>query len=413
MTLQKVLSEIPALVVDTVKDWGSEKDVAKVVYAAVCTKQQGLESVLVPLVVKACISAMPQDVSKFSVDFLRTVKIAGGSLADSFTLEGMVFEREPETTLKEITTPVKVAVYSTAIDIASTETKGTVLLENAQQVLDFSKGEEAGCEAIMRALSEAGFKVLVTGGTVGDMMLHFANRYDMIVLKVLSKFDLRRLCAAIGAKALATFGAVLPTDEEAGAASSVQVVEIGGSRCTIMRSPNSATVSMVLRSSTQASMDDIERAIESGISAVRACTRNAELLAGAGAFEMEVSRLLESYARGIPGVAQYAVEAASKAFRIVPHVLAENAVGAAGSQALVGELLRRHVREGEVQAGIFEDGRIANAAEEGVFDLEAAKKSAIELAFDAALTVLRIDQIIMSRLAGGPKPRAVSNQQDD
>jgi hypothetical protein len=71
MSLERTLQCIPELIVGEVADWHSESEVAKVVYGAVCTKQQGLESVLVPLVVKACIAAMPQEASKFSSEFLK------------------------------------------------------------------------------------------------------------------------------------------------------------------------------------------------------------------------------------------------------------------------------------------------------------------------------------------------------
>lgn len=40
-----------------------------------------------------------------------------------------------------------------------------------------------------------------------------------------------------------------------------------------------------------------------------------------------------------------------------------------------------------------------------IVDHYKTKECAIKLATDAAITVLRIDQIIMARPAGGPKPR--------
>ena len=40
-----------------------------------------------------------------------------------------------------------------------------------------------------------------------------------------------------------------------------------------------------------------------------------------------------------------------------------------------------------------------------VFDVYATKVNALRLAVDAALTVLKVDQIVMSKPAGGPKPR--------
>lgn len=40
-----------------------------------------------------------------------------------------------------------------------------------------------------------------------------------------------------------------------------------------------------------------------------------------------------------------------------------------------------------------------------IVDHYKTKECAIKLAVDAAVTVLRVDQIIMARPAGGPKPR--------
>jgi T-complex protein 1 subunit theta len=45
-------------------------------------------------------------------------------------------------------TKAKVAVYSCGMDIGQTETKGTVLLKNAGDLLDFSRGEEKQLEGV-------------------------------------------------------------------------------------------------------------------------------------------------------------------------------------------------------------------------------------------------------------------------
>jgi hypothetical protein len=47
-----------------------------------------------------------------------------------------------------------------------------------------------------------------------------------------------------------------------------------------------------------------------------------------------------------------------------------------------------------------------DAKEEGILDLMIAKSWAIKLATEAARTVLAVDQIIVARQAGGPKPPA-------
>lgn len=91
------------------------------------------------------------------------------------------------------------------IDVALTETKGTVLIKNAEEMLNFSKGEEKNLEAGIKQLADAGVKVVVAGSSVGELAMHFLNRYNFLVVKVLSKFDLRRLCRVTGATALTRF----------------------------------------------------------------------------------------------------------------------------------------------------------------------------------------------------------------
>jgi T-complex protein 1 subunit theta len=49
---------------------------------------------------------------------------------------------------------------------------------------------------------------------------------------------------------------------------------------------------------------------------------------------------------------------------------------------------------------------VLDAREEGILDLLISKQWAIKLATEAARTVLSVDQIIVARQAGGPKPPA-------
>lgn len=45
--------------------------------------------------------------------------------------------------------------------------------------------------------------MLVTGATIGELALHFINRFELLAIKIPSKFDLQRLCRVLGATALA------------------------------------------------------------------------------------------------------------------------------------------------------------------------------------------------------------------
>lgn len=59
--------------------------------------------------------------------------------------QGMVFQRDVEgsVTAKK---KAKLAVYSCPFDVTTTETKGTILIKTADELANFSRGEEVKLE---------------------------------------------------------------------------------------------------------------------------------------------------------------------------------------------------------------------------------------------------------------------------
>lgn len=110
----------------------------------------------------------------------------------------MVFKREVEGDVASAS-KAKVAVYSCPVDITQTETKGTVLIKTADELLNFSKGEESLLEKQIKAIADTGVKVIVAGAKFGDMALHFLNKYNIMAVRLNSKFDIRRLAKTVNA----------------------------------------------------------------------------------------------------------------------------------------------------------------------------------------------------------------------
>jgi len=87
--------------------------------------------------------------------------------------------------------------------------------------------------------------------------------------------------------------------------------------------------------------------------------------------------------------------------QIIPRTLAENA--GLDATALVTSLVASH-QNGNDKDGIdVDEGCVKNAVDLGVYDLLVGIHWALKLATDTAVTVLQVDQIIMSKTAGGPK----------
>ena len=110
----------------------------------------------------------------------------------------MVFKREVEGDVPSAT-KAKVAVFSCPVDITQTETKGTVLIKSADELLNFSRGEESQLEKQIKDIADAGVKVVVAGAKFGDMALHFLNKYGVMAVRLNSKFDIRRLAKTVNA----------------------------------------------------------------------------------------------------------------------------------------------------------------------------------------------------------------------
>ena len=130
------------------------------------------------------------------------------------------------------------AVFSCPFDIGTTETKGTVLINTADELKNFSVDEERLVEGQVKSLAEAGITVVVSGGKVGDMMMHFANKFNIMVVRLMSKWDLRRLCRSINATALPNL--TVPSAEETGDCSVVQLEEVGDTTVVVFRQGNKA-----------------------------------------------------------------------------------------------------------------------------------------------------------------------------
>ncbi|KAG1150740.1 hypothetical protein G6F37_001268 [Rhizopus arrhizus] len=404
---ERALSIIEELSVNKVESLTSRDELLKVVNASISSKQYGYEGFLGDLVTEAALNIMPKNPKDFNVDNVRVVKVMGSSIHESRVVRGMVFGREPEGIVQNVKN-AKVAVFTCPLDISQTETKGTVLIHNAQEMLSFSKDEEKQVEGIFKELAEAGVKVVVTGNGIGELALHYLNRYNIMAVKVLSKFDLRRLCRVIGATALARLGT--PMAEEMGECDIVETVEIGSDRVTVFRqeeSDKSRTTTIVIRGATQNHMDDIERAIDDGVNVIKAATKNPLLLPGAGAVEMELNKRLQQVAAKTPGLNQHAIKRFAESLEVIPRTLCENA--GMDATAVLSRLYAAHYQEGDVGLSVGVDVENENdgtldASKANIYDCLATKYNAIKLAADTAITILRVDQIIMSKPAGGPKP---------
>ncbi|XP_023241990.1 T-complex protein 1 subunit theta-like [Centruroides sculpturatus] len=403
LACKKALEILPSLTCFEIKDYRNEKDVFKGIKTSVMSKQYGNEIFLSKLISQACISILPEKTT-FNVDNVRVCKILGSGLHKSEVCQGMVFKRQVEGDITKVA-EAKVAVYTYPVDAMQTETKGTVLIKSADELMNFSRGEESMLEQQIKSIADSGANVVVSGGKIGDMALHFLNKYGMMGVRLPSKFDVRRLCKTVGATALPRL--IAPTPEELGYCDKVYLDEIGETPVVIFKqeSKESRISTIVIRGSTDNLMDDIERAIDDGVNTFKAITKDGRLIPGGGASEIELAKQITSYGEQLPGLEQYAVKKFAEALESLPRALAENS-GVKPTE-VISNLYADH-QEGKVNVGFDAEveGTSVKDVSENILDLYLTKYWAIKYATNAACTILKVDQIIMAKPAGGPKPKS-------
>lgn len=311
------------LVAFKVDDPRNVDQVAQALKATISSKIPNYADFFSQLVTKACINSLPDNAKNFDIDNIRVVHILGSSINDSTFLSGFLVKRNAEGSIDRMIKP-RIACYSIPLDTMQSDTKGTVLIQNATELLNYTKGEEDLAEKFVQKLVNANINVVVSGGSISDIVLHFLDKYKIMAVKILSKFELRRVARAIRATIMSKLEA--PSPDETGTSDDVAVQEIASEKLVVFRrnTADCKLSTIVLRGSTTNILEDIERAIDDGVHVFRSLLRYPEFLAGAGASEIILSSKLQAESKKLTGLDQYSYSRFAKAFEVFPRILAEN-----------------------------------------------------------------------------------------
>ncbi|CEF62994.1 Cct8 protein [Strongyloides ratti] len=417
--LKVVEDVLPGLTVKTVTDLSNIEDIRSALKASITSKQYDNEDLIADLVSHACIQTLPKNAANFNVDNIRIVKILGSGIHDSKVVNGMVFHRKTEGEITKAEN-CRVAVFACPFDVMHTETKGTILMNNAEDLLNFSKNEEALIEKQIKELADAGVNVVVAAGKFGDLHIHFLNKYKIMGVRLVSKFDLRRLCKQFGAQAQARI--CCPPVASLGQCDKAFVSEIGATSVIVFskESEYGNISTIVVRASSKPKMDDIERALDDAINTYKCLSKDARLLPGAGACEIALARIIREKAheaatigreKKLNKIEHYCYENYANAFEAIPKQFMENL--GLNPVEIVAKVYKAH-EEGNSHTGLnVFTGELMDAVKESIYDPYLGKLSAIRLATEVTLKILQIDKIIMAKRAGGPQPRGPKPQDED
>lgn len=309
----------------------------------------------------------------FPIDSVRVTKVFTGSLGESERLKGMLLESAP---CGSVTSgrDLKVAVYACPLAMSNLETKGTVLLRNAEDLLTFADDDEQTVRQHVDALVANGARLVVCSGSVDPLMLDYLGERQVAVLKITSKHDLRRVCLLFGTGFSNTLKPLAP--ENLGLCTGLEVCTYGERKYTKVTG-NGAIDTLILKGSLPAQTEECERVIGKAMCALQVCAAESmqkgavRVLPGAGVCERRLGEKLLRLSGNYQDIRQVAVSILAESLLAI----SERAAGPEGLKS----------SSGVVQAGA------------PVYDIAAIKERALEYACTLSADILSISQMFVTK----------------
>lgn len=250
-----------------------------------------------------------------------------------------------------------------------------------------------------------GVNVVLCSGGIDDLCLKYFVEAGAMAVRRVKKSDLKRIAKATGAAYLTSLTSMDGEENfEAsyvGEAMEVSQEFICDDELILIRGPKARTAaSIILRGPNDFYCDEMERSIHDALCVAKRVLEGKKVVAGGGCVEAALSIYLENFATSLSSREQLAIAEFAKSLLIIPKTLAVNA--AKDATDLVAKLRAYHNSSQtkldhahlkwfglDLIEGVVKDNKKA-----GVLEPAMSKIKSLKFATEAAITILRIDDMI-------------------
>ena len=334
---------------------------------------------------------------KYTVDLknIQTVKKAGAKMDESYIVKGLIIDKEPvQQAMPKVVENAKIALVDAAFEVKKTEIDAKIQITDPSQIAAFVAEEENMLREMVDKVKASGANVVFCQKGIDDLAQHFFAKAGIYACRRVKKSDMERLGRSTGANIVNKIMEIDSSD--LGYADKVELKKVEDEEMTfIMGVKDPKTVSVLVRGGTNHVADEVERSLVDAWSVVKVAIEDGMMVTGGGSTAMEIAMQLRDYAASVGGRAQIAIEAFASAMEVIPSTLAENA----GQDPIdtVIEMRKQH-KAGKIYAGFNPyTGKVEDMAALNVIEPYRIGKQAINSATDAAVMILRIDDVIASR----------------
>ena len=329
------------------------------------------------------------------IDNIQRVKKEGKSLYDTQLIKGIIIDKEiVNAGMPKRVENAKIALLDSPLEVEKTEFSAEIRIRDPTQMQAFLNKEESMLKDMVAKVKKSGANVLFCQKGIDDLAQHFLAKEGVLVARRVKQSDMEKLARATGGEVITKLDDMKSTD--LGEAGLVEERKVGDDKMIFVeKCKEPRSVAILIRAGLERMVDEADRAMNDALSVVADVVKENKIVAGGGATEAEIAKVLRGFATKVGGREQLAIEAFADSLEIVPKTLAENA-GLESIDILVGLRAAHEKKNGHLMGVDVFKGKIVNSYESGVVEPLKVKEQAMKSAGEVASMILRIDDVIAS-----------------
>jgi len=353
--------------------------------------------------------------TKYPVGAINILKASGKSARDSFLVEGFALNcTRASDGMPKVITKAKIALLDFNLERTKMPHGVTFDFTDPEQTASLHKREDDLLKERVDLILKAGANVILTTKGIDDLATKYMVEAGVIGVRRVLSSDLKCIARATGGTVLLTLanldGGESFDPASLGEADTVSQDAIAEQELIILKgTKNNSSASIILRGANSMMLDEMERSIHDALCATKRVLESREVVPGGGSVETALSMHLETFAESLGTREMLAVVEFANALLVIPKILAVNA--AHDATDLVAKLCTLHhaaqkSEEKKIYARYGLDlhaGKVRNSVDAGVLEPSMSKIKSIRFATEAAITIMRIDDMI--KINPKPEPK--------
>ena len=324
---------------------------------------------------------------------VKRLQIREGSVMDSTLVNGlMLLKSRVDSTSPENSDGGVVAIIDGGLEDAKLETDASIEVSSLGIMQEFHERSRENMQRQVLHLSSLGVDLLVVRDGIADEAITQLTKAGIVAYRRLERSDMDLLSRITGARQTRRVGDL--GEGDLGAYSKRSEERIADVKHTLIEGDGGG-MTLVVRGSSPAVREEGIRIFDDAIGVTHRLNSRPGVLPGGGAIQSHLARHLRSFSQTQSGREQLAIEAYASALESIPRILAENA-----GRDPVEVILSLSADQMESGAWIgfdLQSGENCDMGEIGVLDTEFVVKHALSGATEAAIGVLRIDDVLWAR----------------